>query len=140
MSFPKGFFWGGALAANQCEGAYQEDGKGLSVPDMLLGGDVNTPRTFCPEIVEDRFYPSHKAIDFYHFYKNDIALFAKMGFKMLRLSINWSRIFPNGDDQEPNEAGLKFYDDVFDECRKHGIEPLVTFYWYKKVIESNGII
>lgn len=131
MSFSKGFFWGGALAANQCEGAYQEDGKGLSIADMLLGGDVNTPRTFCPQIVEDRYYPSHNAIDFYHFYKKDIALFAKMGFKMLRLSINWSRIFPNGDDQEPNEAGLKFYDDVFDECKKYGIEPLVTLCHYE---------
>ncbi|GEA30895.1 glycoside hydrolase family 1 protein [Clostridium diolis] len=131
MSFSKGFFWGGALAANQCEGAYQEDGKGLSVPDMLLGGDANTPRTFCPQILEDRFYPSHNAIDFYHFYKNDIALFAKMGFKMLRLSINWSRIFPNGDDKEPNEAGLKFYDDVFDECKKYDIEPLVTLCHYE---------
>lgn len=131
MSFSKEFLWGGALAANQCEGAYQEDGKGLSVPDMLLGGDVNTPRTFCPHIVEDKFYPSHNAIDFYHFYKKDIALFAKMGFKTLRLSINWSRIFPNGDDQEPNEAGLKFYDDVFDECKKYGIEPLVTLCHYE---------
>lgn len=88
MGFKEGFLWGGALAANQCEGAYLEDGKGLSVPDMLLGGDVNTPRTFCPQTVEDAFYPSHDAIDFYHHYAEDIKLFAGMGFSTLRLSIN----------------------------------------------------
>lgn len=131
MSFPKDFLWGGALAANQCEGAYQEDGKGLSVPDMLLGGDVHTPRTFCPYLIDDKFYPSHQAIDFYHHYEEDIALFAKMGFSTLRLSINWARIFPNGDDNEPNEAGLAFYDKVFDECHKYGIEPLVTLCHYE---------
>ncbi|MCF0245586.1 MAG: family 1 glycosylhydrolase [Ileibacterium sp.] len=142
MSFPKGFLWGGALAANQCEGAYLEDGKGLSVPDMLLGGDVNTPRTFCPNTVEGAFYPSHEAIDFYHHYKEDIKLFAEMGFTTLRLSINWARIFPNGDDEEPNEAGLAFYDAVFDECKKYGIEPLVTLCHYEipwnLVVKYNG--
>ena len=126
MAFPKNFLWGGAVAANQCEGAYLEDGKQLSVPDMLLGGDVNTPRTFLPAIDPNAFYPSHEAIDFYHHYKEDIALFGEMGFTCFRLSINWGRIFPNGDDAQPNEAGLKLYDDVFDECKKHGIEPLVT--------------
>jgi len=131
MAFPKNFLWGGATAANQCEGAYLEDGKGLSVPDMLLGGDVNTPRTFCPTIDESRFYPSHEAIDMYHHFKEDIALFAEMGFKCYRLSINWGRIFPNGDDEQPNEAGLKFYDELFDECKKHGIEPLVTLCHYE---------
>ena len=131
MSFPKGFLWGGAVAANQCEGAYLEDGKGLSAADMLLGGDVHTPRTFFPSIIENKFYPSHQAIDFYHHYKEDIALFAEMGFKTFRTSINWSRIFPNGDDQEPNEAGLKFYEDMFTECKKHGIEPLVTLCHYE---------
>lgn len=131
MSFPDNFLWGGAVAANQCEGAYLEDGKGLCVPDMLLGGDVNTPRTFLPKADKDAFYPSHEAIDFYHRYKEDIALFAQMGFKCFRLSINWGRIFPNGDDEQPNEAGLKFYDDVFDECRKYGIEPLVTLCHYE---------
>ena len=125
MRFPRNFLWGGAVAANQCEGAYLEDGKELSVPDMLLGGDVNTPRTFLPRIDETAFYPSHEAIDFYHRYKEDIALFAEMGFTCFRLSLNWGRIFPNGDDKEPNEAGLAFYDKVFDECRKYGIEPLV---------------
>ena len=131
MSFPKGFLWGGAVAANQCEGAYLEDGKGLSVPDMLLGGNVNTPRTFLPVTDPNAFYPSHEAIDFYHHYKEDIALFAEMGWNVFRLSINWGRIFPNGDDAEPNEAGLAFYDSVFDECKKYNIEPLVTICHYE---------
>ena len=131
MAFPKGFLWGGAVAANQCEGAYLEDGKALSVPDMLLGGDVNTPRTFLPVSDPNAFYPSHEAVDFYHHYKEDIALLGEMGFTCFRLSINWGRIFPNGDDETPNEAGLKFYDDVFDECKKHGIEPLVTLCHYE---------
>lgn len=131
MGFKNDFLWGGALAANQCEGAYLEDGKGLSVPDMLLGGDVNTPRTFCPTTVETAFYPSHDAIDFYHHYAEDIKLFAGMGFKTLRISINWARIFPNGDDEVPNEKGLAFYDKVFDECKKYNIEPLVTLCHYE---------
>ena len=131
MAFPKNFLWGGAVAANQCEGAYLEDGKGLSVPDMLLGGNVNTPRTFLPQIDETAFYPSHESIDFYHHYKEDIALFAEMGWNVFRLSINWGRIYPNGDDEEPNEAGLAFYDSVFDECHKYGIEPLVTLCHYE---------
>jgi 6-phospho-beta-glucosidase len=131
MSFPKGFLWGGAVAANQCEGAYLEDGKGLSVPDMLLGGDVNTPRTFLPKNDPNAFYPSHEAVDFYHHYKEDIALFAEMGFNTFRLSLNWARIFPNGDDAEPNEKGLQFYDDVFDECAKYHIQPLVTLCHYE---------
>ncbi len=131
MKFPENFLWGGAVAANQCEGAYLEDGKGLSVPDMLLGGDVNTPRTFLPVNDPEAFYPSHEAIDFYHHYKEDIALFAEMGFKCFRLSINWGRIYPNGDDAEPNEKGLQFYDNVFDECAKYGIQPLVTLCHYE---------
>lgn len=131
MGFPKGFLWGGAVAANQCEGAYLEDGKGLSVPDMLLGGDVNTPRTFLPKTDQTAFYPSHEAIDFYHHYAEDIALFAEMGWNVFRLSINWGRIFPNGDDETPNEEGLAFYDKVFDECKKHNIEPLVTLCHYE---------
>lgn len=131
MGFKKDFLWGGALAANQCEGAYLEDGKGLSVPDLLLGGNVDTPRAFCPDLIDNKFYPSHQAIDFYHRYKEDIALFAKMGFTTLRLSINWARIYPNGDDLVPNEKGLQFYDDVFDECKRYGIEPLVTLCHYE---------
>ncbi len=131
MGFPKGFLWGGAVAANQCEGAYLEDGKGLCVPDMLLGGDVNTPRTFLPKTDPTAFYPSHEAVDFYHHYKEDIAMFAEMGWNVFRFSINWGRIFPNGDDEEPNETGLKFYDDVIDECHKHGMEPLITLCHYE---------
>lgn len=131
MSFPKNFLWGGAVAANQCEGAYLEDGKGLSDADMLKGGNVKTPRMFSPEIEQGVYYPSHQAIDFYHHYKEDIALFGEMGFKCFRLSINWSRIYPNGDDAEPNEKGLQFYDNVFDECRKYNIEPLVTLSHYE---------
>ena len=131
MSFPKNFLWGGATAANQCEGAYLEGGKGLSVPDMLLGGDVNTPRTFCPKITEGVFYPSHEAIDMYHHFKEDISLFAEMGFKCYRFSINWARIFPNGDDEQPNEEGLKFYDNLIDECKKNNIEPLITLCHYE---------
>jgi len=127
---PEGFLWGGATAANQCEGAYLEGGKTLSVPDMLLGGDVNTPRTFLPVTDPNAFYPSHEAIDFYHHYKEDIALFAEMGFKVYRMSINWARIFPD-DSGKVNEEGLAFYDKVFDECKKHNIEPLVTLCHYE---------
>ena len=131
MGFKEGFLWGGAVAANQCEGGYLEGGKGLSCADMLKGGNVSTPRMFSPEIEEGVYYPSHQAIDFYHHYKEDIALFGEMGFKCFRLSINWSRIFPNGDDAEPNEEGLQFYDNVFDACRENGIEPLVTLSHYE---------
>lgn len=127
---PDGFLWGGATAANQCEGAYLEGGKGLSIIDIVPAGKNRFPvmmgKMKVLDCLEDEFYPSHEAIDFYHHYKEDIALFAEMGFKCFRLSISWTRIFPNGDDNEPNEAGLKFYDDVFDECLKYGIEPLVT--------------
>jgi len=126
LSFPPGFLWGGATAANQCEGAWQVDGKGESIQDHLTAGSLTTKRVFTWDIEPDKYYPSHDAIDFYHHYKEDIALFGEMGFKVFRLSINWSRIFPNGDEAEPNEAGLAFYDRVFDECHKYGIEPLVT--------------
>ncbi len=128
--FPENFLWGGAVAANQCEGAYLEDGKGLSPVDILP--DVHHGRwdaLMKPKETLNQdygFYPSHESIDFYHRYKEDIALMAEMGFKTFRTSICWARIFPNGDDKVPNEAGLKFYDDLFDECLKYGIEPLVT--------------
>ena len=128
--FPEGFLWGGATAANQCEGAYDADGRGLANVDLIPHGPerrsvMNGVRRML-ECEEGYFYPGHEAIDFYHHYKEDIALFAEMGFKCFRLSIAWTRIFPNGFDEEPNEAGLKFYEDVFDECRRYGIEPLVT--------------
>lgn len=124
--FPKNFLWGGAVAANQCEGAYQEDGKGLSVQDVLPKG-IRGERTQRP--TEDNL--KLEAIDFYHRYQEDIRLFAEMGFKVFRTSIAWSRIFPKGDEEQPNEAGLEFYDRVFEECRKYGIEPLVTLSHYE---------
>ncbi|RKD29268.1 glycoside hydrolase family 1 protein [Lacrimispora algidixylanolytica] len=124
--FPDHFLWGGAVAANQCEGAWRADGKWDSIGDHLTAGSRNKNRVFTTEILPDESYPSHEAVDFYHRYKEDIALFAEMGFKVFRLSIAWSRIFPNGDDEIPNEEGLKFYDQVFDECKKYGIEPMVT--------------
>jgi len=124
--FPQGFLWGGAVAANQCEGAYLTDGKGLSIQDVLPRG-VKGARTAEP--TEDNL--KLKGIDFYHTYKEDIKLFAEMGFKVFRTSIAWSRIFPKGDEAVPNEKGLEFYDEVFDECRKYGIEPLVTLSHYE---------
>lgn len=124
--FPDHFLWGGAVAANQCEGAWRADGKWDSIGDHLTAGSRNKNRVFTTEILPDESYPSHEAVDFYHRYKEDIALFAEMGFKVFRLSIAWSRIFPNGDDEIPNEEGLEFYDQVFDECKKYGIEPMVT--------------
>ncbi|MGN1024445.1 MAG: glycoside hydrolase family 1 protein, partial [Lachnospiraceae bacterium] len=126
MAFPANFLWGGATAANQIEGAYNEDGKGLSVEDVTPKG-VKGPRTEAP--TQDNL--KLVAIDFYHRYREDIALLAGMGFKVFRLSIAWSRIFPNGDEEAPNEAGLAFYDRVFDECRKYGMEPLVTISHYE---------
>lgn len=159
MAFDKNFLWGGATAANQYEGAYDVDGKGLSTADVMKGGAVDRPRAITwrnpttgetgsqdfvmfgkdtrvvpegtvPAVLDGEYYPSHEGTDFYHHYAEDIKLMGEMGFKVFRLSINWSRIFPNGDDQEPNEAGLKFYDNVFDECHKYGIEPLVTLSHY----------
>ena len=128
--FPKGFLWGGATAANQCEGAWQADGKGLATVDVTPFGPDRFPvATGYMEMLgcdDAHFYPSHEAIDLYHHYKEDIALFAEMGFKCFRLSIAWTRILPNGDDAQPNEAGLAFYDSIFDECHKYGIAPLVT--------------
>ena len=128
MGFREDFLWGGAVAAHQCEGAWQEGGKGISCSDVdvMSAGDVDHPREISYEILDDKYYPNHYGIDFYHHYKEDIKLFAEMGFKCFRLSIAWSRIFPNGDDKEPNEEGLKFYDDLFDECHKYGIEPVIT--------------
>ncbi|MEG6567919.1 6-phospho-beta-glucosidase [Thermoanaerobacterium saccharolyticum] len=129
--FPEGFLWGGATAANQCEGAYNEGGKGLSTADILTSGSRTVPRRITPVLEEGTYYPSHEAIDFYHRYKEDIKLFAEMGFKVFRMSIAWSRIFPNGDDLEPNEEGLNFYDNVFTELKKYNIEPLVTISHYE---------
>lgn len=127
---PENFLWGGATAANQCEGGYLEGGKGLTTVDMVPSGanrfKVALGLLDYKDLDESEFYPAHEAIDMYHRYKEDIALFAEMGFKCYRLSIAWSRIFPKGDETEPNEEGLKFYDDMFDELLKYGIEPVVT--------------
>lgn len=126
MGFPEGFLWGGATAANQIEGAYTEDGKGLSVQGVLPGGVVK-PASAGPTPNNLKL----EAIDFYHRYQQDIALFAEMGFKVFRLSIAWSRIFPRGDEAEPNAAGLAFYDHVVDELLAHNIVPLVTLSHYE---------
>lgn len=129
--FPEGFLWGGAVAANQIEGAWNTDGKGASIADHITAGTSQSPRRFTKEIRAGENYPSHEAIDFYYHYKEDIALFAEMGFKVFRLSIAWSRIFPMGDEAKPNQEGLKFYKDVFAECKKYGIQPLVTLSHYE---------
>ena len=126
MQFPKGFLWGGAVAANQCEGAYNEDGKGLDIQDLMprgISGSLTAEPT--PDNLK------LQAIDFYHRYKDDVKLFAEMGFKVFRTSIAWSRIYPNGDDEVPNEKGLLFYDALFNECHKYGMEPLVTISHYE---------
>ncbi|MBL4931666.1 family 1 glycosylhydrolase [Clostridium paridis] len=148
MGFPKNFLWGGATAANQYEGGYNLGGRGLATSDIITEGSLNIPRKASIRLIDgtvtsigrhdpipegavgciddNYYYPSHVATDFYHHYKEDIALLAEMGFKCFRMSISWSRIFPKGDETTPNEEGLKFYDDVFDECLKYGIEPVVT--------------
>lgn len=107
------FLWGGATAANQYEGGYREGERGLSVNDVHRGCHCGQTRQIDSEIQPGAYYPSHEAVDFYHHYKEDIALFAEMGFKCFRMSISWSRIFPQGDEKTPNEEGLKFYDAVF---------------------------
>jgi 6-phospho-beta-glucosidase len=125
MAFPEGFLWGGAMAANQCEG-----GRGLANVDVCPAGpDRKTVITGQMRMLgfdDKHYYPAREGIDFYYHYKEGITLLGEMGFKCFRMSIAWSRIFPNGDEAEPNEAGLAFYEDVFRECQKHGIEPLVT--------------
>ena len=131
MSFRENFLWGGATAANQYEGAYLENGKGLSIADVERGAKFGETRIIDDTINKNFYYPSHEATDFYHRYKEDIKLFAEMGFKCFRMSIAWTRIFPRGDESEPNEEGLKFYDNVFDELLKYGIEPIVTLSHYE---------
>lgn len=163
MNFPKNFYWGGATAANQCEGAYDVDGRGLAKTDVTTAGTNETPRfiTFLdrngkpgrvaqfehlPEgaqyaVLKDTYYPNHDGIDFYHHYKEDIRLFAKMGFKMYRMSIAWPRIFPKGTESRPNKKGIEFYKNVFQELRKYHIEPLVTISHYDDplyMIEKHG--
>lgn len=156
MSFKEGFFWGGATAANQYEGAWNEGGRGPALTDFTTGGSVKEKRKVTwldkegnahvtdqipfddslPEgadhyaTVDGYLYPNREATDFYHHYKEDIALMAELGFKMFRMSISWSRIFPTGMDEEPNREGLDFYRNVFEELRSHNIEPLVTIHHF----------
>ena len=144
MSFPKGFLWGGAVAANQVEGAFNVGGKGLSVADVATfkkdlsvedyagHNHVSTEKIqYAMDHLTDDEFPKRRGIDFYHHYKEDIALFGEMGFKAFRMSIAWSRIFPTGEEEEPNEEGLAFYDNVFKELKKNGIEPIVTLSHYE---------
>lgn len=126
MAFPSNFLWGSATAAAQNEGAYNEGGRGLTNLDLMTLGSRGQKRKITEEFVEGETYPSMKGSDFYHRYKEDIKEFSQMGLKAFRMSISWTRIYPNGDDEIPNEEGLKFYDDVFDELHKYGIEPIVT--------------
>lgn len=123
---PANFLWGGAVAAHQLEGAWREDGKGVSIADVMTAGNKDHPRIVTDGVQAGEVYPNHWGIDFYHQYPKDIKLFAEMGLNCFRTSIAWTRIFPNGDEKEPNEAGLKFYDDLFDECLKNNIQPVVT--------------
>ena len=131
MTFKKDFLWGGATAANQYEGAWDTDGKGPSVPDHCTNGSHTSPKRITPMFEDNTLYPSREATDFYHHYKEDIALAAEMGFKIFRMSINWTRIYPTGMEEEPNEAGLHFYDNIFNELKKYNIEPLVTISHYE---------
>ena len=144
MTFPDNFLWGGAIAANQCEGAWNEDGKGMSVADVAMFKPNVDKKDYVSQWHIDMddirkaretddvvYYPKRHGVDFYHHYEEDIALFAEMGFKTLRLSIAWTRLFPNGDEEKPNEKGLLFYENVFKCLRKHNIEPLVTLSHYE---------
>ena len=139
-NFPKGFLWGGATAANQVEGAWNEDGRGPALTDVTTGGSVKEHRKITyidkdgkhgsmlqgqklPEgahyaVLDECYYPNHLAIDEYHHYKEDIKLFAEMGFKTYRMSISWSRLYPKGDEKEPNKAGVEHYRNVFQELKK----------------------
>lgn len=129
--FPDGFLWGGATSAHQYEGGITDGTRGLSVPDMMSGGSRTEPRYITDKILPDCYYPSHQAVDFYHRYKEDIALYGEMGFKVFRMSINWARLFPTGEEEIPNKDGIEFYHNVFAECKKYGIEPLVTLSHYE---------
>ena len=131
---PESFFWGGSIAAHQLEGAWQEDGKGPAIMDYATAGTYETPRVFTKGIEKDKKYPSHQGIDFYHRYQEDIALFAEMGFTALRISIDWSRIYPNGDDELPNQAGIRYYQDVVATLLSYNIEPIVTLFHFEMPI------
>lgn len=125
------FYWGGSIAAHQCEGAYDADGKGTGIMDLVISGSAEKPREFHDAFQEGAHYPSHHGIDFYHTYREDIKLFAEAGFTALRISVDWSRIYPNGDDEKPNQAGLDYYRKVITELRANGIEPFVTLFHFE---------
>ncbi|CAH0418139.1 6-phospho-beta-glucosidase [Periweissella ghanensis] len=120
------FLWGGAIAAHQAEGAWNVDGKGVSIADILTAGDAKTQRRVTDGVQEGNNYPNHHGIDFYHTYAEDLELMAELGSNAFRTSIAWTRIFPNGDDEQPNEAGLEYYDKMFDKMHELGIEPVIT--------------
>ena len=146
--FPEGFLWGGATADFQFEGGFGEGGRGINSQDFVTDGSVDRarqitlrmpdgtkgyvnsldsiPQGAVPEIFDDEYYPSHKAVDFYHHYKEDIALMGELGFKVFRFGVTWSRIYPTGDEEMPNEEGLRFYEDVLTELEKYNIAPLIT--------------
>jgi 6-phospho-beta-glucosidase len=129
LRFPDGFLWGGAIAANQAEGAWDEDGKGPTIVDVVRGGIVEGAPD--PDVIPGEYYASHEAVDFYHRYEDDLSLMGEMGMRCFRTSISWARIFPNGDDAEPNEAGLAFYDRLFDSMLANGMEPVITLSHYE---------
>lgn len=126
----KDFLWGGATAANQSEGGWEKDGRGLGIVDVLPHGKnrmaVMEGNLDYHDLPENTMFPGREAVDAYGHYKEDIALFAEMGFKCYRFSFSWSRIFPTGEENEPNEEGLKFYEEYIDELLKYNIEPVVT--------------
>ncbi len=126
IKFPDSFLWGGAVAAHQVEGAWDVDGKGVSIADVMTAGGNGIARKITQGILPNEYYPNHEAIDFYHHYQEDIQLFKELGLKAFRTSIAWSRIFPNGDEEQPNEAGLAYYDQLFDTLLANGIEPVIT--------------
>ena len=131
---PNDFLWGGALAANQFEGGYDQGGKGLSVIDVMTAGAHGKAREITQDVEPDKYYPNHVGIDFYNRYKEDVKMFSDMGLKCLRTSIAWTRIFPKGDEVEHNEEGLQFYDDLFDELLKYNIQPVITGGKFGKVL------
>ena len=145
--FPKGFLWGGATAANQYEGGWNEGGKGLSVADcttyksnvdksdyQALHGITSEQVAEAEASSDTHLYPKRHAVDGYHRWREDIDLFAEMGFKTYRMSIQWTRLFPTGTEEEPLEAGVRYYEEVFEYLRQKGIEPLVTLHHYEQPV------
>ena len=127
--FPENFLWGAATAANQVEGAWNLNGKGANLADAMVAGSHKNPRRITLDIDEDKYYyPSHKAVEGYSHYKEDIKLFSELGLKVYRMSISWARIYPMGDEETPNEEGLNYYTEVFEELKKYNIQPLVTIF------------